>query len=245
MARVARAEVFDPREGSVLHCIQRCVRRCFLCGLDEHSGQDYEYRQTWVENRLRFLAQWFGIDVLAFAVLSNHFHIVLRNRPDVVDTWPDAEVARRWLMLSPGPKSPAGELPEPSEAQINSIVNDHERLVELRLRLSDISWFMRFAAENIARRANAEDRSTGRFWQGRFRSIKLGDEAAILACVAYVELNHTRAGCASTPETSEHNSARARVDGQDEWLAPLPIDEQAPPGPAPRSLPSRVSDKGF
>ena len=245
MARVRRADVFNPREVTVMHCIQRCVRRCFLCGRDELSGKNYEYRQAWIEDRLRHLAQALGVDILAFAVLSNHFHIVLRNRPDVVDGWSDIEVARRWLMLSPGPKTPSGELPQPSEAALNSIVNNPVLLAEIRLRLSDISWFMRFAAEHIARRANREDSCTGRFWQGRFRSVVLGDDAAILACVAYVELNHVRAGCAATPEASEHNSARARVEGQDEWLAPLPLDEGSVPGPAPSKLSTRASDKGF
>ena len=56
MARVARAEVFNPREVSVFHCINRCVRRCFLCGQDAVSGKNYDYRKVWLEERLAFLA---------------------------------------------------------------------------------------------------------------------------------------------------------------------------------------------
>jgi hypothetical protein len=84
MARLVRADVFDPAEVSVFHCINRCVRRCFLCGSDPVSGRSYEHRKRWLEERLRFLAGCFGIDVLAFAILSNHFHVILRNRPDMV-----------------------------------------------------------------------------------------------------------------------------------------------------------------
>ncbi len=108
MARVARADVFDPLEISVFHCINRCVRRCFLCGRDPLTGQDYEHRKAWIEGRLRRAAGCFGIDVLGFAVMANHFHVILRNRPDVIAAWSDEEVARRWWRLCPGRKTADG-----------------------------------------------------------------------------------------------------------------------------------------
>jgi len=72
------------------------------------SGKDYEYRRAWIEERLAFLAGCFGIDVLGFAILSNHFHVILRNRPDVVDGWSEEEVARRWYLVCPARKTPDG-----------------------------------------------------------------------------------------------------------------------------------------
>ena len=275
MARITRAEVFDPREVSVFHCLNRCVRRAFLCGSDPVSGKDYGYRKAWLEDRLRFLAGCFGIDVLGFAVLSNHFHVILRNRPDVVEGWSDLEVARRWLRLCPFRQTEEGEPEEPTERELAFVCGDAEKLSLFRLRLSDISWFMRMAAERIAHRANAEDHCTGRFWEGRFKAVKLCDDAAILACSVYVDLNPLRAGCAATPESSEHTSARLRIDelkaagvragenAQDEriepgvprprnsrctpadWLAPLPLGERSPVGPVPSVLATRASDKGF
>ena len=224
MARIKRAEVFDPREVSVFHCVNRCVRRAFLCGQDAVSGRDYEYRKVWLEERLRILAGCFGIDVLTFAVMSNHFHVILRNRPDLVAIWSDLEVARRWLRLCPIRKTENGEPEEPTEQELALVCGDPEKLAEFRLRLSDISWFMRFAAEGVARRANAEDRCTGRFWQGRFKAVKLCDDAAILACSVYVDLNPLRAGCAATPEASEHTGARVRID---ELTVPEPAPTEA------------------
>ena len=251
MARTARSDEFDPHEVSVFHCINRCVRRCFLCGVDPLTGEDFEHRKVWIEKRLEFLAAQFGIDVIGFSVLSNHFHVVLRNRPDVVATWPDEEVAQRWRMLCPLRKQPDGTPQTPTQDEILSIVRDPNRVQELRTRLSHISWFMKMVSERVARRANAEEDLTGRFWQGRFRGIKLADAAAILACLMYVDLNPIRAGICETPEQSEHTSAKRRIDQHrnrdpqaSDWLAPLTIDELALPGPSPSSLSSRCSDKG-
>ena len=96
---MARMEAFAPDEIATIHVMNRVVRGCFLMGIDEFTGKNYDHRKTWVEKELKRLAAGFGIDLLNFAILSNHFHLILRSRPDVVATWDDAEVARRWWML--------------------------------------------------------------------------------------------------------------------------------------------------
>ena len=85
--RKARCEVIDPSEVNVVHVCSRTVRRCFLFGDDPLTGRNYDHRKVWIEDRLEHFAAQFGIDLLAYSVLSNHFHLVLRNRPDVVATW--------------------------------------------------------------------------------------------------------------------------------------------------------------
>jgi len=89
MARLARGEVFYPDEVAISHFFNRTTRRCFLMGQDPISGKNFDHRKVWIEHYLRELAASFGIDLLGFAILSNHFHLILRSRPDVVATWDD------------------------------------------------------------------------------------------------------------------------------------------------------------
>lgn len=211
MSRIPRKELIDDSEVGVYHCVQRCVRRAFLCGRDALTGQDFEHRREWIQQRLEFLAGEFGLDVLSFSILSNHLHVILRNRPDVVRGWTDDEVSRRWWNVFPGRRNEDGSPAEPKDHELRMMQAEGERIGELRRRLSSISWLMRCLAENIARRANREDDCTGRFWEGRYRCQRLLDEGAVLACSAYVDLNPIRANVAKTPEESQFTSAYQRI----------------------------------
>ena len=211
MSRMPRQLVFDETDVGVFHCINRCVRRAFLCGRDSVSGKNFEHRRQWIQDRLEFLAAYFGIDVIGFAVMSNHLHVVLRNRPDVVAAWSDDDVARRWWFLFPQRRDNDGLAAQPEPHELAMITADPQRLMEVRKRLASVSWFMRCLAEPIARQANHEDLCTGRFWEGRFKCQPLLDESAVAACLVYVDLNPIRAGIAKTPETSQFTSAYERI----------------------------------
>ena len=150
------------------------------------------------------------MDLLCQAILSNHFHLVLRSRPDVVAEWDDTEVARRWLMLCPLRRDENRQPLEPSEAELNSIRKNKDKLQQVRSRLSDISWWMRLLSQKIAQRANRDDQEVGKFWQVRYRAVRLLDETALVACAAYVDLNPIRAAMAETVEGSDYTSAQKR-----------------------------------
>jgi hypothetical protein len=212
MGRALRAEQFAVDEISIIHAVQRCVRRAFLAGVDRETGKDFGFRREWIRRRLEALASVFGIDVLSYAILSNHMHLILRNRPDVVASWSDEDVAIRWLRVFPGRRLEE-HLGEPTKNDVEMLVRDQERLTVIRARLSDISWFMRALSEPIARMANKQDDCTGRFWEGRFKAQRLVDEAGLLVCSMYVDLNPVRAAMAESPESSRHTSAYDRIKG--------------------------------
>jgi hypothetical protein len=147
----------------------------------------------------------------------------------VVAQWDDTEVARRWLMLCPVRKDAEGLPEEPTEFELNAIRNNPSRLAEIRSRLSDISWWMRLLSQKIAQRANRADEEVGKFWQARYRAVRLLDETAILACAAYVDLNPIRAAMAETLEQSDFTSVQRRLEALQESLLadqpPVPLDD--------------------
>ena len=275
MARQARGKSMDPTKVQVFHITQRCVRRAFLCGDDAVSGKSYGHRKQWIRDRLEFLASIFGVDVLTYTVMSNHIHHVLRSRPDVVADWNNQEVVERYWRLHPQRKNKDGSAADPTEAELNIWLNDAVKMQLLRRRLSDISWFMSRLSQTIALKANCEDECSGRFWEGRFRSQALLDEASILACAMYVDLNPIRAAMAQTPETSSFTGAKDRLDDlqsvnsspvmsldreqmhawersgrgtKSGWMSPVEIDELGDPTGPDRLLAEdacRASSKGF
>jgi REP element-mobilizing transposase RayT len=192
------------------HITSRCVRRAFLCGVDHYSGQNYEHRRQWVVDRIRLLSSLFAIDVGAYAVMNNHYHLVLKVCPRQLDELTEDDILDRWCALFKGPlliqNYRRGEDLKPFErTAVSDIAN------VWRARLSNISWFMRCLNQPIARQANLEDKCTGKFWESRFTSQALKSEEALLSCMAYVDLNPVRAGIADTPEHSEHTSIRERL----------------------------------
>ena len=211
MPRTPRAEQFDPNEVCIVNLIQRCVRKSYLTGFDQATGKDYSHRREWIRSRMERLASVFGIDVLSYAILSNHLHIVARTRPDIIRDWSDQEVALRWLRIFPGQRIDE-HLADPTTNAVDTLANNPERIKTIRLRLSDPSWFMKALCEPIARLANFQDKVSGHFWEGRFKAQAITDEAGLLACSMYVDLNPIRAAMASTPEESIHTSAYDRIE---------------------------------
>jgi len=156
------------------------------------------------------LASVFGLDVLTYAILSNHLHIVVRTRPDVIAGWSDSDAVLRWLRVFPGRRIDE-QLADPTTTDVEALANNAERIQEIRVRLSNPSWFMKALCEPTVRLANRQDGATGHFWEGRFQALAITDEAGLLACSMYVDLNPIRAAMAATPKESLHTSAYDRI----------------------------------
>jgi REP element-mobilizing transposase RayT len=205
----ARKTLVSLNDTPYYHVVARCVRRAWLWGFDEYAGRDYSHRKEWVLERLAQLSSIFTIDICAYAIMSNHYHLVVHVDQKRATALTQNEVVERWTQLFRGPPV--------VERWVNGRATLAERqLAELiistwRKRLCDLSWFMKCLNEHLARRANVEDNCDGRFWQGRFRSQALLDEAGVLTAMAHVDLNPVRAGIASTPEESQFTSIYERI----------------------------------
>lgn len=231
MCNVNRSEVFKANEVSIYHVMNRTTRGTYLFGVEPVFGRDYRHRRDWFKERMALLARFFCIDVLAYSILSNHWHAVLRNRPDLAAKLTPREVAIRWLSVTSRAKCRNKNGGEITEAEIAQIVNDPQALEERRARLSNISWFVRQMCQTLARRCNKEDEVTGHLFGSRFKMNRLPTEEEILAGMLYVDLNPLRAGLADALDDFAEVSISDRLktlDGQaanlESWLAPLELE---------------------
>lgn len=239
-----RSLVIIPGQNAVFHVWTRITRRRHLFGLDVFTGKNYDYRKDWVRTEFRRLAKEMAIQVFDYAVLSNHLHNILCNRFDIAASWSDREVVRRWWRVCPDRRKPNGKPAVMTRQERQDLL---EKVDELRERLVSISWMMRLALQRIAQRANREDEVDGHFFATRFKCRRLEDEADVLNCSLYVDLNWIHAGLAEVPEESYYTSAFERIRSQwaekaslmsgmelaegdnfdGDWLAPIFHDERA------------------
>ncbi len=211
------------------HCVSRCVRQSYLCGFDRMTKRDYEHRREWVESLILRLSEAFCIDVAGYAVMSNHYHVILHVNADQALALTVHEIAERWGQLYSlnelvSSYLDGGELSESERLQVEV------QIESWRDNLFNISKFMGYLNEKIARQANEEDKCKGRFWEGRFKCQALLDETAVIQCMAYVDLNPVRAKMAKTPEKSEFTSIYKRLTEPDNNLMPFaqqkrPLDD--------------------
>ncbi|MFO0915768.1 MAG: hypothetical protein U0795_22600 [Pirellulales bacterium] len=238
MPSAPRREIVADDEVGVYHCRSRVVQQARLYGVDPVTGRSYSHRKAWVEQRLPELSRHMAVEPLDFAIMDNHLHLMLRNRPDVAVQMDPFEVIHRWCHLCPttgitqhekrywseyGPIAPSVE-------QISRLADNPVAVACYRKRLSSLSWFMRLLNQPLAVRANRESGTKGRFFAERYRCTRIEDEAGLLACSMYINLNPIRAGIVDRPELAEHTSAFLRIAAMTSrlWHGGSAMDELAP-----------------
>ena len=206
----ARRDIVREGEIGVYHCFSRCVQKAFLCGVDPKTHIDYDYRRTWIKKLLEYQASVFAVDVGNYSILSNHQHLIARTRPDIAAQWSDEEVAWRWKLAWPHWD---GErwLREPTDEEVEEVLAKADRIPKLRANLASLSWFLARWKEPIAKLANAEMHRKGHFYEQRFGSRELVDDAANLCCMVYNDLNQLRAGMATSLDQCTHSAIHDRL----------------------------------
>ena len=161
------------------HCVTRCVRRAFICGRDQFTGRNFSHRRDWIEKHLFILSEAFCIDIAGYAILSNHYHVVLHVDQQRADNLTDHEVIARWHKLYKGPEIIRRYLSEEAltESEFETV---RGTINQWREQLTNISRFMGHLNESIARRANKEDQCKGRFWESRFKLQAILDLKGLL-----------------------------------------------------------------
>jgi putative transposase len=216
----ARAHLIDESTAGSYHLMSRCIRGSFLC------GNEWEHRRQWICDALREQSKIFALDVLEYAVMENHFHLIVTTHPERARAWTPAMVAERWAQLFPRRDHKGVPIAADPEL-LERWANDSEWVHVHRVCLASVSWFMKVMKERIARRANLEEGNKGSFWQGRFKSVALLDQTAVTACMVYVSLNPIRANKANTPETSAFTSVQQRIVARQRYRASNKGEEKA------------------
>ena len=205
-----RYKLVDNATALGYHLVSSCVRRAWLCGRDKRTGKDYSHRKRWLVERVLTLARCFAVEIDAYAVMSNHFHLVVHYDPKACEGWSAEEVAARWVEAFP--PTERGTVVEERKAEARELLlGDPERLARARRTLGSLSCFMQHLKQPIARRANEEDGCKGHFFEQRFYSGALLSEQAVLAAMAYVDLNPVRAKLARRLAQCQHASISARL----------------------------------
>ncbi|XOV86569.1 MAG: transposase [Pseudomonadota bacterium] len=224
-----RSQLVDSEMPLFYHLISRCVRGSWLCGQDPRTGKNYDHRKAWVEQSLFRLARSFAIELYGYAIMSNHFHVIVRFDPGAAKRWTDEEVVDRWLNCCAATN---GANPREAgfirELRREQFLGQPEQIQRLRNTLGSLSMFKKHLKQPIARRANREDNCKGHFFESRFYSGALLDEAAAINALAYVDLNPVRAKIVRRAAEAVHTSLRHRLraaagsaERLTEYLAPL------------------------
>jgi len=216
-----RKRLVSSQEPMFYHLTSRCVRKSHLCG--KRGGRDFSHRKNWLIQRMQQLGQAFALEVHAFAITSNHFHLVVYYDPNEAESWSDDEVANRWLTACPPRLRSNKTDPQRLFNAKTELLSNNQRLLKARAQLGSMSTFMQMLKQPIARRANIEDDCEGHFFDQRYYSGALLSEEAILAAMAYVDLNPIRAKIAKTLEKSEFTSLAARLKTHELQLPMRPI----------------------
>jgi REP element-mobilizing transposase RayT len=186
------------------HCISRVVDRKFVFGEDERE----KFRTF-----MRMQEKFSGCRVLAYCVMSNHFHVLLEVPPMPEGGISDEELLKRLLAIygEGDVAAVAKELREArAEGKEKRVAEIHERFT---WRMHDLSEFMKDLLQRFTRWFNRKHDRCGTLWEDRFKSVLVESGIAARTMAAYIDLNPVRAGIAKDPADYRWSSYGEAVGG--------------------------------
>lgn len=187
--RQRRLKVYG--RSAVYHCMTRTVNGELL-----FKDRDKEI----LRKMIRQVADFCGVEVLTYCIMSNHFHVLLQvpDAPSVSDT----ELIRRYRVLYPKPTKyqEASAVLMASQLQLGG--NEAEVIRrKLLARMSDVSEFMKTVKQRFTTWYNKSHQRYGTLWADRFKSVLVqGEGNPLQTMAAYIDLNSVRAGLVEDPK---------------------------------------------
>ena len=196
--RRSRSERIPEGQPGIWHIVSRCVRRERLL---EGPGH-----REWMVGALASWMHVLAVEVLGYALMGNHIHLILRSRPDIAASWLPGQVRRRKVAAATVADGRACGLDDVGTGPALTA----EEIVAARQKLSHPGPMLRAVKEAFARRLNLQHGTSGHVWESRYHDVALLDAGGVLACQVYVDLNPFRANLVEDPALSSFCSARHR-----------------------------------
>lgn len=179
------------RQAAHYHCISRVVDRRFVFDVHERDV----FRKV-----MRQVEAFSGVRVLAWTILSNHFHVLVEVPPRPAQPLTDGEIIARCEKLF-APRSML-QIADDFDVARRAGGAALERLRAKYLnRMWDLSEFMKTLKQKFTGWFNRKHDRVGTLWESRFKSIVVeGSWASLLRVAAYIDLNAVRAGLVEDPK---------------------------------------------
>ena len=202
--RVPRYTIDSRSASAVYHCMSHTVSERHI----DDAAKEIFRKQLWQ------IADYCGVHVLTHAIMSNHFHILVRV-PRKTDL-PDAELLRRYQVLYPKPTQFQTTRIEAIEEMLKQGGRDADRWRKKQLALMcDLSQYMKLLKQRFSIWFNRTHERQGTLWSERFKSVLVEGSGNILSTMAaYIDLNPVRAGLVDDPKDYRFCGYAEAVNGR-------------------------------